>query len=79
MDSKVPVGEVLAHDSLSAFMADQVQSVLSDVLRGSYYDLYQEISKRLGIRLDMSPYYIQRVLEAVQRRHLILHNGGIIN
>lgn len=82
-DESIPVGVLRNGKTLQDWQSEQVEKKIAKKLRESHQDLIDWILTDVAGLKDLStvkssPYY-RDFLEICQRRHLIIHNGGIVN
>jgi hypothetical protein len=56
-----------------------VEGKIEEILRGSCADWFTYLKSRVGLSLGYVDEYLDSLVEATQRRNLIIHNGGVVS
>jgi hypothetical protein len=78
-DAKYSLAEIEGYESIEEFRAYCAERYAENLLRGSFEDWMEWFEKRLKISLSDITSDAPKLREIFQRRHLLVHNGGVVN
>ncbi|WP_370267415.1 hypothetical protein [Nioella sp.] len=81
-EETIPVGLLRSGKSFQDWQAEQIERKIAKKLRGSHQELIEwiltDVAKLKDVSAVQSSRFYQDFLEVCQRRHLFIHNGGIV-
>jgi hypothetical protein len=77
--AQISLAELRSLENVEAAELFIIEREVDSVLRGSLDQQLDYFKKRLKVDLAPLNPYFSRLVETVQRRHILVHNGGIVN
>ncbi len=78
----VTLSDLNGLNNFDELLNSRVQKKIESLISDSHYNLIEWICEKLGLSsfdAVKKSIYFKKFMEACQRRHLIMHNGGIVN
>lgn len=78
-EGTVPIAVALELGSTEAITKYLAEKKVKDLSYKSLAEFMEYFEKRVGVDLQIEPEIIRDVMEMVERRHLLVHNGGRVD
>ena len=78
-DQTYSIEEISKYSSIEEFISSCGSKKVDGILRESFESWMDWLQKRVGVCVDECTKEITIVAELFQRRHLFVHNGGVVN
>lgn len=81
-DTQVPLGRLISGESVEEIISTEVEKRIRNEMRGSHSAIIEWLVEQLELGSTdkiMENKYYRDFMECCQRRHLFVHNGGIVN
>lgn len=81
-DDTIKLGELIGKNSIEIVISERIEKKLKDEMRGSHDSIIRWVASTMDMgdlsTVLKSKFYID-FMEACQRRHILAHNGGVVN